>query len=523
MKKYILILILAVLTCASCSQKLEVAPPSNVTDEQIKELLKEDPDQVLAPMVSSIIDRLAVGEQNYASYTTWQCFNLAQSMKGNDLVHLNNDEFYMNDYRLRDYRESSVTYNGWYWDFLYRNVYLANQILKLIDDETLTDTEVGRKMKQYKASGLTLRAFSYIYLMWIYADDYLVGNAKLGIPMYAPKDGEVSLDPVERSTSEAVWTAVVTDLVNAVQLFKEAKINPLTATNDIDLLVADALLARAAISAGQWDKVIAAADDVRNTMGGWNLMNEDQYVGGPMKRNGFCSLQNNTEKILGWDCEKTYHNGVFNGTSFAGWMNIYGAGYGGQYAQTFHAIDSRLYDQISDNDYRKKNFLSGDILYTYVGSGTSEAAPVRLRKYFNQKFGTALSSDGTLKGKGNYLQDEVILRTSEVLLLKAEAQYRAGDENGARTTLEELTTARGASPVTETGDALYKRIQLESRIELWGENGSEYYNNKRWGKGVDRTGSENHSQFPVVQPGTAFTWQIPTSEVNYNPSIQQNP
>lgn len=523
MKRYILALTLAALLGGACSSKLEIAPPSNVTDEQIKILLTKDPDQVLAPMIADQENRWAVGQQNYASYTTWQCFGLAQCMKGNDMVHYNH-EMFMNDYKLRDYREANGAFNAYYWEFLYRNVYLANQVLKLIDDEMLTETAIGKKLKQYKAAAMTLRAYAYLYLMWIYTDDILAGSAKLGLPIRVPVDGEVSLDPVDRSPSADCWSLIVTDLVDAVRLFKESGMSYADKTDDVDVLVADALLCRAAITTGEWDKVISAANEIYTTLGGWNLMNEAQYVGGPDTRNGFLSLSANTEKILGWDYSKTYHSGVFNGSSFAGWMNIYGGGYGGQYAQSFQAIDSRLYDQISDNDYRKKNFLPNDISYTYVGTGTVEAAPVTLRKYFNQKFGTALSPDGKLGGgTGNYLQDEVVIRTSEILLLKAEAQYRSGDESGARATLNDLASARGADAVTETGDALFKRIQLESRIELWGENGTEYYNNKRWNIGVDRTGSENHTEYPVVQPGVAFTWQIPVSETNYHPSMEQNP
>lgn len=523
MKKYILIWALAAVAGVSCSKKLEIAPPSNVTDEQIKVLLTKNPDQVLAPMIADQENRWAVGQYNYASHTTWQCYNLAQCMKGNDMVHFNH-EMFMNDYKLLDYREANGYFNAWYWEFLYRNVYLANQVLKLIEDGMLTDTPVGKKLKQYKAAGLTLRAFAYIYLMWIYTDDPLVGTSKLGLPIRVPVKGEVSLDPVDRSPSADCWNLVITDLTEAVRLFKESGMSYKAKNDDVDVMVANALLCRAAITTGQWDKVVGAANEIYSTLGGWKLMSEEEYVGAPDKLNGFLSQALNSEKILSWDYSKTYHSGVFNGTSFAGWMNIYGGGYGGQYGQAFQAIDSRLYNQMADGDYRKKNFLSKDISYTYMGTGTVVASPVTLRKYFNQKFGTALSVDGKPDGAtGNYLQDEIIIRTSEILLLKAEAQFRGGDEPGARTTLSELTAARGAAAVTESGDALFKRIQLESRIELWGENGTEYYNNKRWGLGVNRTGSENHTEYPAVQPGVAFTWQIPVSETNYHPTMPQNP
>ena len=35
-------------------------------------------------------------------------------------------------------------------------------------------------------------------------------------------------------------------------------------------------------------------------------------------------------------------------------------------------------------------------------------------------------------------------------------------------------------------------VQLQTRIEMWLENGREFYNNKRWNIPVDRSSSKNH-------------------------------
>ena len=188
------------------------------------------------------------------------------------------------------------------------------------------------------------------------------------------------------------------------------------------------------------------------------------------------------------------------------------------------AIDKRLYDQIPDGDVRKKNFLAQEWKdYYYPNSKVTQTIP----QYANTKFGARYAYKGNKLEANNVQIGMIFFRLSEVVLLKAEALCRksAPDYGAAAQLLGELTAARGGAAVTETGDALLKRIQLESRIELWGENGSEYYNNKRWGLGVDRSGDvsvTNHTDHSVVPAGTAFTWQIPEREIMFNP-MEQNP
>ena len=54
---------------------------------------------------------------------------------------------------------------------------------------------------------------------------------------------------------------------------------------------------------------------------------------------------------------------------------------------------------------------------------------------------------------------------------------------------------------------------------MWGE-GLEYFDNKRIGKGVDRTGVTNHTNNLVVPAGKDFTFRIPKTEIERNPNIK---
>ena len=73
------------------------------------------------------------------------------------------------------------------------------------------------------------------------------------------------------------------------------------------------------------------------------------------------------------------------------------------------------------------------------------------------------------------LADLVMMRTSEMYLIKAEAAaHLAGKESEAQQLLYTLRNARmkegkTAAAVTETGDVLIQEIWKERRKELWGE------------------------------------------------------
>ena len=64
-------------------------------------------------------------------------------------------------------------------------------------------------------------------------------------------------------------------------------------------------------------------------------------------------------------------------------------------------------------------------------------------------------------------------------------------------------------------------VQLQTRIELWGEGGREFYNNKRWNIPVDRTSSTNHVTKGTL-PVSRMTLAIPEDEMLFNPLAVQN-
>lgn len=295
-----------------------------------------------------------------------------------------------------------------------------------------------------------------------------------------------------------MFSTITEDLKTAVALFGAAGYDPKQSTSDIDQTVANMVLARVAVTTGDYATAAAAADAVITA--GYSLMNEEQYT-----ESGFQSTAL-PETVWGY----TWADATSLGNrSFAAFMSVIGSSYGGVLGNACYvAIDSRLYDQIPATDYRKECFLDADL----------EVAPGKvIPKYANLKFATQ-----------SFYQDEVYMRLAEAYLLKAEAEARGGNDAAAQQTLFDLVSKRDAAYAksTKTGAGLLDEIFLQSRIELWGE-GHEFFTNKRFNVGVDRSSSANHTHKAVKPAGKEFTYQIPLSiELNSNPHINagdQNP
>ena len=113
------------------------------------------------------------------------------------------------------------------------------------------------------------------------------------------------------------------------------------------------------------------------------------------------------------------------------------------------------------------------------------------------------------------------IRSSEMLLIEAEANHFLGNDAAAQANLVELNKTTGRDPeytCTKTGDAMFKEIVKYRSLELWGE-GFGFSDYKRWNLPMDRTNSANVDPSIMVRVetnATGWTWRIPLRETDYN-------
>lgn len=524
--------VVALLFFTACSKKLEVTPPNNIYDQQIADLLASGDTASIRKMMGSMANGMPL-LFNYAGgtgvadmYYTNQGMDINRSLEGNDIVlsdHTGLDVLWgAVEYNLGDFITTANTKNIIYWNYAWVCITQANQMLNYVTEELAASNNF---LKDCRARGLVVRAYAYNYLMENYQNAFLQGGKdKLGLMLYD------KFDPTQpnkaRSSAVETYAFIKKDLTDAITLFQGAGVGYTASTTDIDLGVANFLLARVSVWTGDWPTAITACNNILSSNS--NLMSQAQYGGkntgsaaDPIflpATNGFLNNDVNPEVILGFPLGQA-------NTHFNLYLNCFGNGNGGLLT-AYKRIDNRLYEKIADDDYRKDCFMLNAFgNYTYQPSKTVASIP----SYTNTKFAATLGLGSTDK-KDVGASTCFYMRRSEVLLMKAEAEAQSVSEDAAKTTLNILLAARTRSGSTAltcdtypamAGLTALEMVQLQTRIELWGEGGREFYNNKRWNIPVDRASSSNHV-YKGTYPVSSMTLEIPENEILYNPLAQQN-
>ncbi len=535
MKMYILGVATLIMLCfAACSKKLDIAPPNNITDQQIADILASGDIGKIRLVFTGMANNMPLLFNNQGAtrsgvadmYYTNQGLDVNRSLEGNDMIL--GDQEGLNslwgaiEYQLGDFITPAAGKNVVYWNYAWHCITEANKMLVYFTDALL---EADPLLKDFKARGLVVRAWGYNYLMENYQDAYMQGgNSKLGVPLYEVFDP--LQDQKARSSSADTYAFIKNDLNEAVRLLTEAGVGYTANTADIDLGVANFLLARVSVWTGDWPAAITACNDILDNYS--TLMSQAQYGGKNTgttddpeylpETNGFLNNAQNPEVILGFPLGQA-------NTHFTTYMNCFGEGNGGV-SRAYKRIDNRLFESIAADDYRKDCFVEAALgNYTYPANGTVAFIP----SHTNIKFAATHPLGGGEK-RNVGASTAFYMRTSEVLLMKAEAEAQGVSEGAAKTTLDRLLAARtrtGSTTLTcdnypgMAGLSALEMVQLQTRIELWGEGGREFYNNKRWNIPVDRTSSANHVT-KTTYPVSSMTLKIPENEILYNPLAQQN-
>ncbi|MDR3194950.1 MAG: RagB/SusD family nutrient uptake outer membrane protein [Tannerella sp.] len=551
MKKLIILGLVgwAVWTAVSCGDQLDVTPPNAITNEQVAALLatadsaqRENILKGITGDLPMLISRVQVeGGNDWRNQFYVSLLNV-RAIMGNDAVMATqarldrtSPPYGKEQYTFVNQRTSTSSFNRNFWLAGWNMIHSANKALAILSDEVVGS---AASLKRPQAWAHFVRAYGYSWLLDNYQDAYAVGGgSKPGMPVY------LTFDPSQpyqaRATLDECYAQINKDLDKAIANYTFGGTDGFTeAKNDLDAGSAYFLRARVALHTGDYAKAIEDLQKLVNHFGE-SFMTEEQYVAKQETvddkiqyfavNSGFMNLEQNPEVIYGLPFAEATRTGETSAASPGQALNCFATGTtnGSTFGNNI-LIDVRLYDKIADGDYRKNNFLIESITYEFADKNTQELLP-----YANLKFASTVGvTGGTNPGLANgtsIQNDWVIMRLSEVYLMLAEAYAKSGNESAAKNTLDKLIAARtGGTYATDTypataGKSTLEKIQLQWRIEMWGENGIEYYNNKRWNIPVDRSGSANHWFKEIVIPVSDLTMQLPEESVNYNGLLTQNP
>ena len=416
------------LLCSSCNSWLDVQPRSQVEDTELfssESGFKE----ALAGVYSSMVTSKTYAKEMTYGYIgvlghEWDFYYSSQY---DDAAAFKYDAAYPTGF-IRDI-----------WATNYSGIANVNNLLAHIDEHPRLFSADNHDI--IKGEALALRAFLHFDLLRCFGVSYAVNPQQPAIPYSTA----LSYRVFPQLTVAEVAEAVLTDLAEAETLLRTT--DPMVTGREItestdngyllnrqlhlNYYAVKALEARVYMWTGQYDKALAAADEV---------IQSNQFEWATV-----ANLQSGADKNLATEHLFALNNLTLEADVADRYFND-----GSQYS--YAVTRDRLLDYFDNatQDYR----------YTFLfKSGTSTHANNRyLTKY------------DTPSGSTNYYRYKMpLIRLPEMYLVKSEVEYRGGNADGARATLNQLRAARNLPALAELPADFYLELIREFRREFLGE------------------------------------------------------
>ena len=181
MKKYLIALSALAFATTSCYEKLNIAPPNAITNEQVQELLKTADDETIETILGAIANTLKpemYGSGYNFRYSgnldgTWSGQFIARLSCGNDIVEGNwqnpGDDYY-NGENITG--ETNANNPSW-WHRAFRMTTTANKAATMINEELIAENP-SNLLKKYLGEIYVIRAFGYLYAQETFGTNSLV-------------------------------------------------------------------------------------------------------------------------------------------------------------------------------------------------------------------------------------------------------------------------------------------------------------------------------------------------------------
>lgn len=444
---------------------------------------------------------------------------------------------------------------GGAWDFCFAGINTSNQLiyqLQTLETAKTVDKTLG---DSYIAELQALRGFFYWQLIDLY------GNVPLFTDFVNTPSAPATVSRLE------VYNFVVNDLETAVPLLSKAV--DATTYGRMNYWAGKALLAKLYLNAGvysgttQWDKVIAACDEIINSTK-FNL--ETNYF-----TNFNVTNATSKEFILAIPYDQVFFQGFQLGTqtlhyASQGTYNLTQQPWNG-----FCTLE-QFYKSYADNDLRKGgvgtlttpvtkrgNFLAG---YQFLSTGgivtdggadanDPDGKPLNFGNIgdgvpqINEVGPQAWRQSGVRIGKwefaigadpGNLSNDFAIFRYADILLMKAEALFRKGNVAAALPLVNQIRERAGLTDLTSLDGKVSFDLNGPTVTggELFNEMGREMFaeHNRRqdlirwgfWDKN-DKWALPFHNAGDVIKTTGEYLKLYPVNKAKLanNPNLKQNP
>ena len=524
----------AMLLTTSCSD-LDTNPSgSTMSDGQLNEVLAQDPSKLkseVSGMYANMIEYGAITQWYGTGQPRHYDFGYASTMMMMDASgqdepsQVSGYNWYNKPLRFVDRTANSET-TYFIWNQCYKNIKVANDVLKSVDLENLSDVA-----KSYVGQAYAMRAFEYFTLIQIYQFSYKGHEDAAGVPIVTERTAEAEANNNPRAAVKDVYKQIMDDLNTAIDYLTDSR----SAKSEINRQVAYGLRARVNLVMQNWSD---AAADAKKAAEGYTPLSKDAAAAP-----GF-----NDVSASNWiwgnivdESNDIVQSGILNFPSMM--CSFTGNGYSPTYA--CRMINSKLWKEIPSTDVRKgwwidENLNSpivnpkyvvhqedededGNVVkYLAVYNQTGDEVADITEPYTNVKFGAYKNQ------YGNELNacDIPLMRVEEMILIQAEATAMGGNvEEGKRILENFVRTYRDPSYTCNatTAEGVQDAVWFQRRVELWGE-GFSFTDLLRLKKPLDRTGAnyEVSVRFKLPAESPIFLYLIPEDEENHNEALVGN-
>ena len=520
------------LLTTSCSD-LDTNPSgSTMGDGQLNEVLAQDPSKLkseVSGMYANMIEYGAIaqwyGDVRHYDFGYASTMMMMDASGQDEPSQVSGYNWYNKPLRFVDRTANSET-TYFIWNQCYKNIKVANDVLKSVDLENLSDVA-----KSYVGQAYAMRAFEYFTLIQLYQFTYKGHEDAAGVPLVTEKTTEAEANNNPRAAVKDVYKQIMDDLNIAIDYLTDSR----SAKSEINRQVAYGLRARVNLVMQNWAD---AAADAQKAAEGYTPLSKDAAAAP-----GF-----NDVSASNWiwgnivdESNDIVQSGILNFPSMM--CSFTGNGYSPTYA--CRMINSKLWKEIPSTDVRKgwwidENLNSpivnpkyvvhqedededGNVVkYLAVYNQTGDEVADITEPYTNVKFGAYKNQ------YGNELNacDIPLMRVEEMILIQAEATAMGGNvEEGKRILENFVRTYRDPSYTCNatTAEGVQDAVWFQRRVELWGE-GFSFTDLLRLKKPLDRTGAnyEVSVRFKLPAESPIFLYLIPEDEENHNEALVGN-
>lgn len=497
-KTFLLFGIAGMLATAGCSKFLDQEVPGAFPEQAF---YKTDADVLQA--VSGVYDMM---QAHYNS--SWGSLYMVKTMLSDESNAGGSDAGDQPGYQSLDDYNFDATNDKVReaWRMCYYTIYRANKVVNRSDSNTALKRRLIAEAK-------ALRAYNYLDLVSLWGD----------VPLVLDDIAPTAYTSTGRTARAKVYEQIQKDCMEAMAVLPQKLSLSGGDVFRVTRGTAQAILGKAYLYQQKWNEAAAQLEGV---------IQSQQYalegnLGKTFSQNGEFGSESVFE--ISFTSNKAYDWGNFPwGAAPESNIHIQLMGPRGDYYTKapadsllagwgFNLPKKKLWDAfIAANDVNRRKYTIMSVGELVAAGGNwSNPTAYDYEGYFQRRYGSFSTQTGNPIGELNYGTNWRHIRYADVLLMAAEAFFKAGNEPKARGYLNQVRQRAGLPDVTASGAAFFQALVTERQLELAFE-GHRFVDLVRWGLAVQELGSlgfkaNKHELLPIPD------YDVKTGRLQQNP------